>query len=605
MNDFSRWHRIFAVLTITILSIVGLAGCSDSNNSVPAVASSTVSGTVAGGAALVGAAVTATGANGATATGVTGPGGSYTVSGGLTYPVILKAVSGATTYYSVATSAGTINITPLTTLALMVNTALANNLDTVAAAWTTNASLLTQANLQAAQAVVNANLATRFAAAGIPSATYDFVTAAFTANSTGIDLVMDGLRFNFNFAAGTFALTTPANVAVAFNEAISTVDITIGGTSTTTTTTGGTLPPGVASKVVTFTFCCATAGAPYTNGQQVLFTFSSSGALFLTDQFTRVAPTFTVTANNEYVWTDASGLKYSLSLRNGAIHEVNLSNAAGTFLGQFNNPVEGSANSSTGNGTNTGSVTAVFGAGPYKLAYSASDGIGIDSRGLVNMTVTVDTNGRMTGYDANPACTTNCERLLIGTNFVGELAGDARITMGRWNGGTTAGNFFASPTKNFSTTQGFHYIAGATAGSLPTGVITTYPRTASTLPTVDGGGTSGTLTGSVVVDYFTDRVAVDLSVVIGGRTHRIVSNGAFTAPGNSEIGLSRVPSNFGTFAGAIGVAQGPNCSIATGCSISIRGVITGSATGPTRIGLVYVITTSLNNADTIRGAGLF
>lgn len=332
MNDFSRWHRIFAVLTITILSIVGLAGCSDSNNSVPAVASSTVSGTVAGGAALVGAAVTATGANGATATGVTGPGGSYTVSGGLTYPVILKAVSGATTYYSVATSAGTINITPLTTLALMVNTALANNLDTVAAAWTTNASLLTQANLQAAQAVVNANLATRFAAAGIPSATYDFVTAAFTANSTGIDLVMDGLRFNFNFAAGTFALTTPANVAVAFNEAISTVDITIGGTSTTTTTTGGTLPPGVASKVVTFTFCCATAGAPYTNGQQVLFTFSSSGALFLTDQFTRVAPTFTVTANNEYVWTDASGLKYSLSLRNGAIHEVNLSNATGTFL---------------------------------------------------------------------------------------------------------------------------------------------------------------------------------------------------------------------------------------------------------------------------------
>ncbi len=121
-------------------------------------------------------------------------------------------------------------------------------------------------------------------------------------------------------------------MAVAFNEAISTVDITIGGTSTTTTTTGGTLPPGVASKVVTFTFCCATAGAPYTNGQQVLFTFSSSGALFLTDQFTRVAPTFTVTANNEYVWTDASGLKYSLSLRNGAIHEVNLSNAAGTFL---------------------------------------------------------------------------------------------------------------------------------------------------------------------------------------------------------------------------------------------------------------------------------
>jgi hypothetical protein len=440
----------------------------------------------------------------------------------------------------------------------------------------------------------------------LPSTTYDFITTPFTANSTGIDRVMDGLRFNFNFAAGTFGLTTPANVPVAFNEAISTVGITIGGTITPTLpTTGGTLPPGVASKVVTFTFCCATAGAPYTNGQQVLFTFSSSGALFLTNAFTTVATTFTVTASNEYVWTDASGLKYSLSLLNGAIREVNLNNAAGTFLGQFNNPVEGSANSSTGNGTNTGSVTAVFGAGPYKLAYSASDGIGIDSRGLVNMTITTDTNGRMTGYDANPSCTTNCERPLIGTNSVAELAGNAIITMGRWNGGTTAGNFFASPAKTFSTTQGFHYIAAVTPSTFPTGVITPYARTASTLPTVDNGsgGTSGSVTGSVSVDYFTDKVAIDVTITLGGVSRRIVSNGAFVTPGNSELTFTRTS---GIIAGSIPIPQnGTTCTAALGCNATFRGTIAGNNSGGTRVGLTYVISTTGLNADVIRGAILF
>lgn len=416
---------------------------------------------------------------------------------------------------------------------------------------------------------------------------------------------MDALRFSFNLTAGTFALTTPANVAVAFNEAISTTGITIGGTTTTGggTTTGGTLPPGVSSKVVTFTFCCAAAGAPYTNGQRVLFTFSSSGGLFLTDQFTRVSPTFTVTPNNEYVWTDASGLKYTLSLLNGNIHEVNLNNAAGTFLGQFNNPVTGAVGGgATGNGTNTGSVTAVLGAGPYKLAYSASDGIGIDSRGQANMTITVDANGRMTGYDANPSCTTNCERLLIGTNSVGELAGDARITMGRWNGGTTAGNFFASPTKTFSTLQGFHYIVSVLQGSLPTGITLTSQRTASTLPTIDSGGTLGTLTGSVAADYISDKVAIDLTVTMGARTHRLVSNGALTTPSNSEIVINRAQ---GTFAGSLLIAQGPNCSIPTGCAVAIRGVIANVTFASPRVGLVYVITTSQNSADTIRGAALF
>ncbi len=126
-----------------------------------------------------------------------------------------------------------------------------------------------------------------------------------------------------------------------------------------TGTGSGTLPSGVASKLVTMTYCCSATGSPYVNGQQVLFTFSSSGGLFLTDKYNEVSKTFTVIPNSnsalqsEYQWIDATGAasggssfagtKYTLALTNnepaGEIFEVNINSAAGAFLGQFNTPV--------------------------------------------------------------------------------------------------------------------------------------------------------------------------------------------------------------------------------------------------------------------------
>jgi hypothetical protein len=383
--------------------------------------------------------------------------------------------------------------------------------------------------------------------------------------------------------------------------------ITTCGGATSGGTGGGasTLPDSVASKVVTMTFCCAASGAPYTNGQKVVFTFSSSGGLFLTEQSTRVSSSFVVTANNEYVWTDSTGLKYALSLSNGQIHEVNLASSSGTFLGQFNTPVSGSSGTgSVGNGTNTGSVTANLGSGPYKLAYSGSDNIGLDSRGLNTMTITQDSAGRMTGYDANTTCTSNCERMLIGTNSVGELAGDAYITMGRWNGGTTAGNFFASPTKTFNVKNGFHYIAAVAQSTFPTNEIITYPKTASTLPTFDDASTTGTMTGQVNIDYFTDKVAVNLTVTMSpGFVVNVVSSGAFISPGNSELTFNR---STGTISGSIPIAQnGTTCTSAAGCSASFRGAVVKAFGGPTRVGMVYAITTTGQLSTVIRGAALF
>ncbi len=103
------------------------------------------------------------------------------------------------------------------------------------------------------------------------------------------------------------------------------------------TTGGGTgLPAGVAGQVVTMEYCCAGSGSPYSNGDQVLFTFSSSGALMLTDQNTLIADSFTV-RGSEYVWNDtANGIEYALSVLNGAINEVNVQGSGGSpFYGQF------------------------------------------------------------------------------------------------------------------------------------------------------------------------------------------------------------------------------------------------------------------------------
>lgn len=95
------------------------------------------------------------------------------------------------------------------------------------------------------------------------------------------------------------------------------------------------LPESVKGKVVTMEFNYASNGAPYSNGDKVLFTFSSGGSLMLSEQYTVVSENVEL-VETEYVWTDSiNALKYALSLLNNEIHEVNLNTVSGTFLGQF------------------------------------------------------------------------------------------------------------------------------------------------------------------------------------------------------------------------------------------------------------------------------
>lgn len=210
---------------LAVCATLGLTGCGNDDKD-NAASDTTISGTAATGAAMSGT-VTAVGANGAQANTTIGAGGVYTlVVDGLTFPLLIKADDGAgTTLYSWADEADdTANITPLTTLALVM-TDLSDNLDDVFANWSTSHSL-TVADLQAAQAKVNANLQSQFTAAGVDYTDYDFLTSEFDADGSGIDGLLDDLEFDFDFLGTDFGAVV--NIVLAGTTTPVAIDADIG-----------------------------------------------------------------------------------------------------------------------------------------------------------------------------------------------------------------------------------------------------------------------------------------------------------------------------------------------------------------------------------------
>jgi len=342
---------VAALLSLTLMS------CSSSSSTT---SSTTLSGTAATGAPIAGF-VYVKDATGTEVNVATGTNGSFTLDvTGMTAPFMVRVIpdNGDPTLYSYASAAGqTVNVTPLTNLTMFIANGSAD-LGALYGAW--DGSGVTSAAVVAAQKTVNANLLSEFTAAGIDGASYDFMTTAFTADGSGFDAVLDALQVAVDNTAGSFTLADSASTPITFDSAIDVTGISIAVSTSTTTTisggSGGTLPDGVASEAVTMEYCCAAAtGSPYSNGAQVLFTFSSSGTLLLTDQFDIVSETFEV-VGSEYVWTDATtSIKYALSLSNGAINEVNLNSASGTFLGQFAPVTTGG--STTSGGSNSLAIT--------------------------------------------------------------------------------------------------------------------------------------------------------------------------------------------------------------------------------------------------------
>ncbi len=104
----------------------------------------------------------------------------------------------------------TVNITPLTTLALYL--AYGSDLDALYTSWSANTDMLDDALIESQQEVINANLSALFNNFGVDATFYDFTNVAFSTDSTGIDGVLDSLDISIDYIGDTFTVLVDGNL---------------------------------------------------------------------------------------------------------------------------------------------------------------------------------------------------------------------------------------------------------------------------------------------------------------------------------------------------------------------------------------------------------
>lgn len=351
--------QYFLALPLLMLSFL-LTACGGSSSNNPQTTSKVeLVGTAATGAPIKGF-VYAKDAKGTEINIATGVDGSFTLNAtDLTPPIMLKVVpdDNSKTYYSYAESnSQTVNITPLTHLAVFLATNKANP-DTLYSAW--KGDNIAKTDLTAAQAKINANLRTQMTANGLDPNSYNFLTAPFTANSTGFDKVLDEIDVSVDATNGSFTVNIPAQTGFSFNEAISVAGISfdtatpsLPNTGNSTDETPATIPAEFA-KQYNLTFTESTAGSGIANGTQRTFAIGTDGSLVIDGITTLNSPVLYKGNPYEAIWTDsANNLKYSASsiVAGETFREINVTNnlhydqTGFKFYGQFN---DASANNNT------------------------------------------------------------------------------------------------------------------------------------------------------------------------------------------------------------------------------------------------------------------
>ena len=222
--DFSR----FKALALSCAAAAVFVGCGGGDDSAATTAtpSATLSGTAAGGAAIIGN-VLVKDSLGATQGGTIDSTGHYDVNvSGMTAPFLLKAYGRvgdtAVTYCSAATSAdvgGTINITPFTNLILsnLVGQIAENYFATsnpTAAAISTTAIAAQETALQAKLQLVLSQL-------GIDTA-IDLLRSSFSADHSGIDAVMDLVKVDIDSTTGVASIKNAITNAVISTDNVTT-----------------------------------------------------------------------------------------------------------------------------------------------------------------------------------------------------------------------------------------------------------------------------------------------------------------------------------------------------------------------------------------------
>lgn len=202
-----------AVLSALLSTVVVMTGCgsddndsSSNNNGQQQTTTEKLTGTVATGAALAGANLEVVNKNGVKKLVVVGMDGKFSIDVEKGAPYLLKATKGDVTLYSYAGGAGNVNVTQLTTQAILAINQEPENRDYNSLAdiyshWSILAkdSTIDEMNTainQAAKEVV-ANLKTIFDANIDTSKGYpDIFKTVFSANSTGLDKVLDQVKIS-------------------------------------------------------------------------------------------------------------------------------------------------------------------------------------------------------------------------------------------------------------------------------------------------------------------------------------------------------------------------------------------------------------------------
>lgn len=205
MKSKQLFPRLSALLLVLVATAL-LAGCGGGGGGGSSVG---VSGGALGGTAATGAPVDGivyiTDSNGIEVNVPVEADGTFSVSvEGMTPPYLLRVVpnGGGDVLYSFASKEGiTVNITPLTTLALFL--AYDGDLDALYAAWSANTDALNDGLIESQQEVINANLFALFDGYAVDAVFYDFVNVAFNTDGTGIDGVLDALDISIDFNGGS------------------------------------------------------------------------------------------------------------------------------------------------------------------------------------------------------------------------------------------------------------------------------------------------------------------------------------------------------------------------------------------------------------------
>lgn len=194
------------LLLLLFLAGIGMAlgGCNESSSDNDPPITVEISGTVATGAPLDTAVVSAVNINGQLAGPVNvNTDGTYALTVNEGAPYLFKAYSEQEdiTLFSYSAGHATANITPLTNLAVFVAAGFDSALDDLYNTW--KSYPVPESDVMKATRLVNANLAGLYQANHVHAGTYNFFETPFTTEGHGIDGVLDDLEIAIDPEAPT------------------------------------------------------------------------------------------------------------------------------------------------------------------------------------------------------------------------------------------------------------------------------------------------------------------------------------------------------------------------------------------------------------------